>query len=261
MALDPTNTSSFARFFENLVLYGLEYFNKYYGCYRGKVVRNDDPQNRGRVQAVVPKVGQVTAMNVWIDPAFPAGPNRGVFWPPEVGDSVRVFFEQGDPSKPTLYIGGWYGTADVPSEFATNDVGLENRIPERRGFITRGGHRIVFDDTDGEQSLEITWHKPASAPDDRSVTPSRTGETAKLVFEDGGVTLVFKEDQKIEIQDGVIRLDASQIEIAGEGQRVIRGDDFIRYSDGHTHGTAWGPSSPPLVPAPSTVLSTRVKVV
>jgi uncharacterized protein involved in type VI secretion and phage assembly len=259
MAFDPTNTDGFARFLENFLFYGLEYFNKYYGCYRGDVVRNDDPQNRGRIMVQVPTVGHISALEVWVDPIFDgAGGNRGVFWPPEVGDSVRVFFEGGDASKPCGYHGGWYGTEDVPEEFATSDQGQEFKVPERRGLMTRGGHSLVFDDTDGEQALTITWNKPASQPKTRAETPDRT-ETknqARLKFVDGGIEIVFKDDQKIEIQDGLIRLDASMIEIAtGADQKAVRGDELVQYLNTHNHGTAWGPSSPPLSPVPVTVLS------
>ena len=262
MSFDPTNTDNFARFFENFLFYGLEFFNKYYGCYRGDVTRNDDPQNRGRIQAQVPTVGHSAPLEVWIDPAFhAAGTNHGMFWPPEVGDGVRVTFESGDPSKPCLYHGGWFGTADVPSEFATTDQGQEFKVPEKRGFITRGGHSIVFNDTDGEQSLEITWHKPKTQPSSRSDTPDRDGDTAKLTFVDGGITIVYKDNQKIEIKDGVIRLDASKIEIAtGADQKAVRGDELVQYLNTHNHGTAWGPSSPPLTPVPVTVLSTQTKL-
>ena len=246
----------FERFLNNLLIHGLEYFKKYYGVYRGTVTATNDPQNRGRIQAHVPTVGQQFALNVWIDPAFRgAGNDRGMFWPPEVGDSVRVAFTQGDPSCPCMYWGGWYGTGDMPSELAPEGS------PTKRGFITRGGHSLLFDDTEGEESLEITWHKPSTQPLTASETPPRTGDKATLKFVDGGITLVFKDDQKIEITDVEITLGASQVKIAiGADQKAVRGDDLIQYLNGHTHGTAWGPSSPPISPVPPTVLSRNVKL-
>ncbi len=254
----------FERFYYTFITHGLEYFKKYYGVYRGTVSDNKDPENRGRIQAHVPAVGQQFAVNVWIDPAFPgAGLDRGMFWPPHIGDSVRVCFDQGDPSKPNIYWGGWFGTEDLPSEF---DSGA-GETPVKRGFITRGGHSIVFDDTDGEQSLEITWRKLSES--DETKTPARVGSKgeiaadtiAKLSFVDGGITLVFKDKQKIEIQDGIIKIDAAQVEIAtGADQRAVRGDELVQYLNSHTHGTAWGPSSPPLSPVPPTVLSSVTKL-
>jgi hypothetical protein len=146
----------------------------------------------------------------------------------------------------------------VPSEFAP----AAGEVPRKRGFVTRGGHSIVFNDTPGEQSLEITWRKLSEG--DELKTPSRPadGDTvAKLSFVDDGVTLVFKDDQKIEIQDGVIRIDAKNVEIAtGADQAAIRGDEFLQAFNAHTHGTAWGPSSPPLAPPPPTVLSKVTKL-
>jgi hypothetical protein len=77
---------------------------------------------------------------------------------------------------------------------------------------------------------------------------------------DGGITLVFKDNQKIEIIDGKIILDASQVEIAGASQKGVRGDDLLQWLQTHNHGTAWGPSSPPLAAPPPTILSNKVKL-
>jgi uncharacterized protein involved in type VI secretion and phage assembly len=249
----------FENFYHAFVLHGLEYFKKYYGVYRGTVSDNKDPENRGRIQAHVPAVGQQFAVNVWIDPAFPgAGLDRGMFWPPHVGDSVRVCFDQGDPSKPCTYWGGWFGAEDLPSEF---DSG-KGETPVKRGFITRGGHSIVFDDTEGSQSLKITWRKLSEG--DELKTPARSDEgdtVAQLSFVDGGIELVFKDNQKIQIQDGVIKIDATKVEIAtGADQKAVRGDELVQWLQAHNHGTAWGPSSPPLSPPPPTVLSSVTKL-
>lgn len=258
----------FERFFQNLLNHGLEYFKKYYGVYRGIVSRNDDPEQRGRIQAHVPSVGQQFALDVWIEPAFDgAGSNRGVFWPPEVGDGVRVVFDKGDPSKPSVYWGGWFGSEDLPDEFSTSTVaigGLPRQVPEKRGFVTRKGHRVIFNDADGEESLEIAWHRPSpldASVTDRAVSADREeGDTSLLRFTGDSILIENKDGSTIEITDGKVFVNIDQVVLVGDDQDAVRGNDLLQYLKTHVHGTFWGPSSPPITPPPPTILSKNVKL-
>lgn len=279
---------AFTDFFHNLMLHGLEYFKRYYGVYRGLVTRIDDPQGRGRIQAYVPTVGQDRAPDVWIDPAFSgAGMDRGSFFPPEVGDSVWISFFNGDSSQPSVYWGGWHGKTDVPNEFApsTETIGSETaKVPRRRGIITRKGHRILFTDEDGEEAVEIAWHKPSSTPpsgqaasdsqqmNDAKVTNvvdpeaihsyDRTeGDTHYIRFTSEGITLQNKAGVSVQIlvANQKVIVNAEKVELAsGADNKAVRGDEWMRWAMNHNHGTAWGPSSPPLNPPPQSILSSKV---
>lgn len=258
---------SFDAFFENLVRFGLEYFKRYYGIYRGIVTDNRDPLKRGRIYARVPGVGQQAAPEVWIYPAMEgAGQDRGSFWPPEIGDSVWVSFSNGDPSKPLVYWSGWYGESkgkgisDLPAEFAYQDDS-----PVRRGFVTRGGHRVVFSDAEGDERVEIAWHKPKASEPDKEKTPPREGDvgtTAFLKFTENGIELQVKDQKtKLIIEDGKLTIDAVDVLIAtGADTPAVRGRELDTWLKSHTHGTAWGPSSPPLSPPPPSILSKNVKL-
>ena len=260
---------SFPSFFENLLLHGLEYFNKYYGAYRGQVERNDDPKDRGRVQVRVPAVGHVKVLDVWVDMvSLSAGEDRGVFWPPEVGDTVWVSFEQGNPSKPEGYWGGWFAKDWLPSELSQSSVTLTvdgqsqaRTVPEKRGFVTRKGHRLIFNDADGEETVELVWHQSVSDPDRSLSTDRSVGLTSMLTFNENSITLQHSDGSKIVIEDGKIKIDATLVEIAvGADQAAVRGDELIAWLRTHTHGTAWGPSTTPLQTIPSTVLSSVTKL-
>ncbi len=298
---------NFESFLEAFVLKGLENFRKYYGLYRGEVTRNDDPERRGRIQAKVLQVGHQITPDIWIDPAFDgAGAGRGFFGPPEVGDSVRVAFEHGRPDRPVLYVGGWFGGDDLPAEFAYTEgvkvagVTGVRPVPERRGFVTRKGHRFVFTDEKGKERVEISWHRPAAtdaamssdAQGVRSKTADRErGETSSLVFDADGDVLVVNaagskvrlstKSKNIVIEDenknvitidkngvlvdasrtGKIVLKSNQVELAaGADAEGVRGPELMTFLRTHTHGTAWGPSSPPLTPPPPTILSKSVKL-
>jgi len=88
--------------------------NRYYGKYRGTVVNNLDPEQRGRIQAIVPDV-QGTVPTSWAMPCVPlAGKQEGTFMVPQIGAGVWIEFEQGDPDYP-IWVGGFWGTAtEVP---------------------------------------------------------------------------------------------------------------------------------------------------
>ncbi len=87
---------------------------RFYGKYRGTVLNNIDPEQRGRIQVTVPDVSGLLPTS-WAMPCLPvAGINTGVFTVPQIGSGVWVEFEQGDPDRP-IWVGGYWGsTAEVP---------------------------------------------------------------------------------------------------------------------------------------------------
>lgn len=87
---------------------------KYYGKYRGTVINNIDPEQRGRIMAQVPDVLGLTPSS-WAMPCVPmAGKSQGTFMVPQIGAGVWIEFEQGDPDYP-IWVGGFWGSvAEVP---------------------------------------------------------------------------------------------------------------------------------------------------
>lgn len=272
---------------EEITRMGLEYFQVYPGVYRGIVTANDDPQGRGRVQAHVPQVGQAVAPDIWIKPSSQgAGTSRGQFWPPEVGDAVMVSFALGKASRPETYWGGWYGspggTSDVPPEVGYGG----GSYPVVRGFVTRMGQMMVFSDKDGDERVELIWNQPAAgdeAKTDRSKTAARPGsKTASLKFKnDGTIELLDAASQKmtfdatgnsikvVDANGNEVTLDSngatiksSTIRLGGTdaSQPGMRGQDWFQWAVAHTHGTAMGPSGPPIQPPTQSILSNVVKL-
>ena len=88
--------------------------SKYWGKYRGTVVNNIDPEQRGRIQAIVPAVTGLIP-STWAMPCVPfAGKAEGFFVVPQLGAGVWVEYEDGDPDKP-IWVGGFWGlAAEVP---------------------------------------------------------------------------------------------------------------------------------------------------
>lgn len=92
---------------------------KFFGKYRGTVLNNIDPEQRGRILAVVPAVSNI-APTSWAIPCVPmAGKNQGVFMVPQIGAGVWIEFEGGDPDKPIWTGGFWGSSAEVPKQALT----------------------------------------------------------------------------------------------------------------------------------------------
>ncbi len=88
---------------------------KYYGKYRGTVIQNVDPEQRGRIQAMVPDVSGLIP-STWAMPCVPiAGKQSGSYFVPQIGAGVWIEFEQGDPDYP-IWTGCFWGiAAEVPT--------------------------------------------------------------------------------------------------------------------------------------------------
>ena len=89
--------------------------HKYYGKYRGTVFNNIDPEQRGRIQAIVPDVSGLIPTS-WAMPCMPiAGKLSGVYVVPQIGSGMWIEFEQGDPDYP-IWTGCFWGiAAEVPT--------------------------------------------------------------------------------------------------------------------------------------------------
>ena len=116
---------------------------RFYGKYRGIVTNNVDPQNLGRIQAMVPEVWGETPGLSWAVPCAPyAGTQAGLFAVPPMGAGVWIEFEAGDVSRP-IWVGGWWGVAEVPLK----PMGLPSQQPFTKILRTETGLIIALDDS------------------------------------------------------------------------------------------------------------------
>lgn len=125
--------------------------NTYYGKYRAKVVDVNDPEKRGRIRVMCPKVlGE--AKSAWCEPCIPVAYDLGGdFAIPKLNEFVWVEFEEGNSNKP-LYTGGLWSTNKSPSSSYT--VGSR--------LITWGACKIIMTEGNslilsvGSSTLTIT---------------------------------------------------------------------------------------------------------
>ncbi|HEX8572904.1 MAG TPA: phage baseplate assembly protein V [Allosphingosinicella sp.] len=91
---------------------------RFVGKYRATVAVNVDPEQRGRLQLMIPDVlGEIpsTWAEACVPLAGPTGPAMGVHLVPPVGAGVWAEFEQGDLNFPIWTGCRWGGQADIPS--------------------------------------------------------------------------------------------------------------------------------------------------
>ncbi len=112
--------------------------SKFFGKYRGTVVNNVDPEQRGRIQVMAPDVSGF-ALTSWALPALPIGGlQMGLFSVPVVGSGVWIEFEQGDIDYPVWTGVYWGSAAEVPalSHLLVPGVpGLVMQTPLQNGIV------------------------------------------------------------------------------------------------------------------------------
>lgn len=121
------------------------------GNQQATVLSNTDPENKGRVQVQLQWQKDSGKSTNWIRVQTPdAGSsgqvksNRGFVCIPEVGDSVMVGFDYGDPNRP-------YVMGSVFSELTGAGGGEGNK---GKSIVSRSGNTLSFDDS--EDGLGIT---------------------------------------------------------------------------------------------------------
>jgi hypothetical protein len=234
-----------AEILERMHRFGLEaVIHRYYGIYQGKVIKVADPDNMGKVQVAVPAVtgSDTRPIEDWAYPiTIFSGQGYGAWFPPEIGDWVWIFFDNGDPSKP-IYIGGWFGDSDIPDEMGANP-------PKVRGIVTPKKNKILISDRDGAEYIEINLRDG-----EQKIKLDSGAKTIEIIGSSGSI--------KLDMNSGKIVLESSIIELGEMStEAAILGTTFLSLLNAHQHiGNLGFPTGPVMVPIPPSVLSTKVKV-
>ena len=142
-------------FINKLLVKGLEGVGRYYSCYRGFVVSNDDPNGQGRLLVKCPAIVGLKNIPAW---SYPKGVmrngNSGDNLIPPVDSMVWVEFEYGDTNHPVWSYG--YNAAHsqntnfVPGAFTrqTPNGSIINMddINKNITIKTPNGYSIILDD-------------------------------------------------------------------------------------------------------------------
>src|SRR5438132_3783436 len=174
---------------------------RYYGKYRGTVVNNIDPEQRGRILAIVPDV-QGLIPTTWAMPCVPiAGKLEGVYMVPQIGAGVWVEFEQGDPEYP-IWVGGFWGAfAEVPSAAL-----VPPPVPPGQTIVlqTTLQHSIVISDA---VPMPVQAPIPPPAPPGTGGIILRSPTGAMVVVNDTGIFINNGKGASIELMGPAVMIN------------------------------------------------------
>jgi uncharacterized protein involved in type VI secretion and phage assembly len=156
------------------------------------VVNNVDPEQRGRIQVMVPDVANMAYMG-WAMPCLPVGGQQmGFFTIPPQGSGVWVEFEEGDLDYP-VWVGAYWGAAsELPP--------LAKQLPPGQGGValqTTGQHGLMLSDLAG--------------PTGGIVVKSAGG--ASLTVNDTGIYLDNGKGAKIELVGSTVKINDTALQV------------------------------------------------
>lgn len=172
------------------------------GIVIGLVTDLDDPERLGRVQVRFPYLGD--RRSDWAKLVSPmAGPDRGMFFRPEVDDEVLVAFEHGDPRRSYILGSVWSKVDRPPSD---DGQPVQNNW---RFIRSRSGHIFKLDDTAGRERVEVIDKNGRC-----KVIVDSAADKIQVVADTGGIEL--------SAPIGTITIDAAQVEINATASMTLK---------------------------------------
>lgn len=164
------------------------------------VTNNQDPENEGRVKLKYPWRNDEDESQWARVITFMAGNEMGGYFLPQVNDEVLVAFEKGDINYPYVIGSLWSGKMKPPEN---NSDGENNR----RLIKSRSGHKIILDDKNGSEKIEIV---------DKTEKNLITIDTASNT-----ITITTDKDIQLKAPNGKITLEAMQLELKSQAAAKI----------------------------------------
>jgi uncharacterized protein involved in type VI secretion and phage assembly len=189
------------------------------GVAPAQVSRNDDPQGLGRVKLRLPWRGKDFETD-WVRVVAPmAGPDRGIFFLPEVNDEVLVAFDRDDIRYPYV-LGCLWSQTDAPPEKnadGKNDV---------RIIKTRKGHVVKCNDgARGLILIQLSDGKKIQIDDDGILIDDGAN---RMTFDAKAGSVTVEAAQSLSLKAPKITIEASMsLDIKG-GQSLSANATMVR---------------------------------
>jgi len=189
------------------------------GVYSASVLDNRDPDRLGRVLIAVPAVG---TRGIWARVAtMMAGPHRGTWFIPEVGDEVLVAFE-GNDQRAAYVIGAlWNAKARPPVE--DGDASAVKLIRSRSGVTFR-----IREDKATSLVVETPAGQRITLQDSPGSVRVADEHGNSVTLDASGVTITASA--KVSLNASVVDVNASQVTVDAGMSRfsgVVQCDTLI----------------------------------
>lgn len=174
------------------------------------VIDNLDPLAQGRVQLQLP---WLPGFQPWARVAVPAaGPGRGVWIIPQVGDEVLVGFDGGDVTSPYVLGSLWNGTDRPPASAPTDAV-------TKTILKTPAGHVIELDDVQQTVTVTtLTGQKLTMSPDKAEI---EAGGSKATLQTSGSITLESSTD--LTLKSNSVTIQATTISVQAGSDLSLQG--------------------------------------
>jgi Rhs element Vgr protein len=194
------------------------------GLQIGKVTDLEDPEGEYRVKVKLPVVS-TEEEGIWMRIAtLDAGKSRGTFFRPEIDDEVIVGFIFNDPNNPVIL--GMLNSSALPGGLeASNDN-------HEKGYISREGIRMIFNDDDKSYVLETPGGKKVTLHDGDGIVRIEDENGNKITMAADSVTVESASALKLKAATD-ITLEAVNITLTPTSQfSVSAGGSEIKAGGG-----------------------------
>lgn len=185
------------------------------GLHIAKVIQlAGDPEGEDRIKIHLPILGS-DQEGFWARIAtLDAGDNRGSFFRPEIDDEVIVGFINDDPRDAIVL--GMLNSSNKPAPLSASDDNHE------KGFVTRSGIKMIFNDDDKSFTLETPGGKKITADDSGGEIQLQDENQNKIVMNSTGISI--ESAGKIELKAGQgLSLEATNLELKAQASMTLEG--------------------------------------
>jgi uncharacterized protein involved in type VI secretion and phage assembly len=169
------------------------------------VVDNVDASGTGRVAIESGAEGRQWARTA----TLMAGPDRGTWFVPDIGDEVVVVFDRGDRRDPIVVGSLWSDLARPPEA-----IGAAN---ERRAIVTRSGARLVIDDASAGCVMRLT------TPQGQHVTLDDRTPNAVTIADNSGNTIGLSSSGVAVTCSSTVTVTANRVRVTAASVEVNSG--------------------------------------
>ncbi len=182
-----------------------------------------DPDGEDRIQVRIPMIDPAEE-GIWARVStLDAGEARGSFFRPEIGDEVVLGFLGNDPRSPVVL--GMLNSSAKPAPLSATDDNHE------KGFVTRSGIRLLFNDDTRSVTLETPNGNRLVVDDDAGAIVLEDEHGNRLTMESAGITLESAADINLKA-GGDINLEGVNLHGAASAQAKVEGGAGAELSSG-----------------------------